>query len=69
MVSIHIYMHICYYVITVLLDIGIEFEISYIMYHLHLVSGSLYAMLHCHMTLQIVYSLMPERNLVVLMFP
>ena len=27
------------------------------------------AMLHCHMTLQIVYSPMPEANLMVLMFP
>ena len=33
-----------------MLDIGIEFEISYMMKHLHVVYSSLCAMVHCHMT-------------------
>ena len=58
----------CLYVRTVLLDIGIEFEISYMMQYLILVLRSLCAMLHCHMTSDI-YFLLQKANLVILMFP
>ena len=50
-----------------MLDIGIEFEISYMMKHLHLVYSSLCVMLHCYMTQWIFCSLSQEANLVVLM--
>ena len=45
-----------------LLDIGIEFEISYMMKHLHLVYDSLCAMLHCHTTLRIFYSNVEDKS-------